>query len=111
MTPRSLRGLALIVSWAILFGTALAGPTAISGKIVEVDLHGRTLVVHDPHAGRLTVEVPESAQLVLDGDDQAILEDLFAGDRIEKGTIREGNGSRPVLVSAVIQSKRDTKDD
>ncbi|MFN7964104.1 MAG: hypothetical protein U0V87_00235 [Acidobacteriota bacterium] len=100
-----------LICWFGLVVSAAAGPTAVSGKIVEVDLHGRTMTVKDAKAGRVLIEVPEKAKLVLDGDDQAILEDVFNGDVVEKATVRDGGGGRLVLVSAVISSKREPRDD
>lgn len=102
--------LALVCSIGLGAG-AQAGPSTVSGKIVEVDLHGRTITVKDAKAGKVVIDVPEKAKLVLDGDDQAILEDVFTGDVVEKANVREAGSGRLVLVSAVISSKREPRDD
>lgn len=89
---------------------ALAVPNSISGKITAIDLHGRTMTVKDNKSGTVTFEVPESAQIVLDGDKDQRLEDLFEGDLVEKATLKQVD-SRLVLVSAVVTSKKDARDD
>lgn len=94
----------VLISGLIAVGAAIAAPATVSGKISEIDLHGRTMTVVDPKEGKISFDVPEGATIVLDGDDQAILDDVFEGDFVERATLR-GEKGRLTLVRAVVKSK------
>jgi hypothetical protein len=104
--------LALAAAFTLLGGGLVAVPTGLagdatsvlSGVVVAVDLDGRTLTVKDPKAGSVVVHVTEKAVIVLDGDEQAVLEDVFEGDVVESATLRDAGQGKPVLVKAVIST-------
>lgn len=97
-----LAGLALAL---VLPFVLAAAPARVSGLITALDLERDTLVVQDPVAGDLTLLVDEATVIVLDGDDQAILDDLFEGDEILSATVRELNSGRLYLVEAQVTSR------
>jgi hypothetical protein len=95
---------AAVAVWAAVPGT-------ISGPIVAVDLNGRTITVKDPKVKEITVEVPKDAVIVLDGDEKAILDDVFEGDILKSATLREDRSGKPFVVKAVIVSNPTKNDD
>ncbi len=88
-----------------------AAPAAISGVVTAVDLDGRTLTVKDPKAGEVVVLVPDGAVIVLDGDEQAVLEDVFEGDIVEEATVREAGQGKLALVKAVVSTAPEEDED
>jgi hypothetical protein len=88
-----------------------AAPPAISGVVTAVDLDGRTLTVKDPKAGEFVVLVPDGAVIVLDGDEQAVLEDVFEGDIVEHATVREAGQGKLALVKAVVSTAPEEDED
>ncbi|MCU0222700.1 MAG: hypothetical protein MUF27_01220 [Acidobacteria bacterium] len=88
-----------------------AAPASISGVVAAVDLDGRTLTVKDPKAGEVVVLVPDGAVIVLDGDEQAVLEDVFEGDVVEHATVREAGQGKLALVKAVISTAPEEDED
>lgn len=104
----------LLVPAAILaVGASLgAGPTRISGKITNVDVHRRTLTVADRDAKKdITVLVNGDSVIVLDGDDEAGLDDLFEGDRVDEAAVRDRGNGQLVLIKAIVTSRPDAGDD
>lgn len=95
--------LALVVALA-----ASEAPSSVSGPITAVDLEGRTLTVRDAAAGPVTLLVDEQTVFVLDGDEQAILDDIFEGDEIVSATVRKLNSGRLYLVKAAVTSRPST---
>ncbi len=79
----------------------------VSGTILEVDLDEETLTLRDPARGDLVIEVPEDAVIVLDGEEDAILDDLFEGDVVEDAEVRVLDSGTLVLVRAVVTSTTD----
>lgn len=96
-------------------GLALGGWTAqaedsekvFSGAITTVDLDARSMALKDPQAGEVTIKVPDGAVIVLDGDSEAILDDLFEGDMVKEAAVRKGEDGKWVLVKAVVTSQVD----
>jgi hypothetical protein len=81
-----------------------AAPASVSGVVTAVDLDARTMTVKDPGAGAVVVLVPDSAVIVLDGDEQAVLEDVFEGDIVENATLRDLGQGKVALVKAVVST-------
>jgi hypothetical protein len=81
-----------------------AAPAPISGVVTAVDLDARTMTVKDPAAGAVLVLVPDNAVIVLDGDEQAVLEDVFEGDIVENATLRDLGQGKVALVKAVVST-------
>jgi len=92
----------LILLLATVF--ASAGPPTISGVIQSVDLDERSMTVKDPKAGEVVVVVPDDAVIVLDGDEKAVLDDLFEGDVVETATVRDVGEGKVALVKAVVST-------
>jgi len=86
-------------------------PATISGVVAAVDLDGRTLTVKDPKAGEVVVLVPDNAVIVLDGDEQAVLEDVFEGDIVENATLRDLGQGKLALVKAVVSTAPEEDDE
>ncbi len=82
-----------------------AAPATISGKITSVDIEARTLSVKDPNSGPLVLLVDEHTVIVLDGDEQASLDDLFEGDEVQSAAVRETAAGKLLLVRAVVTSQ------
>ena len=101
---RRVLSLVLAAVAALPLGFA-AAPAAISGRITEVDVSARTLTVHDAKAGKVQLLVDESTVIVLDGDENAVLEDLFAGDEIVTGSVKELASGRLLLARATVTSR------
>lgn len=77
----------------------------LSGPITKVDLDARTLTFTDAVAGPVTVLVDENSVIDLDGDDQAALDDLFAGDEVVRAAVKKLASGRLLLDRAVVTSK------
>jgi hypothetical protein len=115
----ALRRAALLSAPAILLALLAAPPDAtagtppgsISGVVTAVDLDGRSMTVKDPRAGEVVVLVPDNAVIVLDGDEQAVLEDVFDGDIIESATLRDLGQGKLALVKAVISTAPEADED
>jgi hypothetical protein len=104
--------LALGVLRAVPPSAAAGGaPESISGVVTAVDLDGRTMTVKDPRAGAVVLLVPDSAVIVLDGDEQAVLEDVFEGDIVEEATVREAGQGKLTLVKAVVSTAPEEDED
>lgn len=88
-----------------------APPTVISGVVAAVDLDERTMTVKDPKVGEVVVLVPDGAVLVLDGDEQAVLEDVFEGDIVENATLRDLGQGKLALVKAVVSTAPEEDED
>ena len=93
--------------------SAAAGgaPESISGVVTAVDLDGRSMTVKDPKAGAVVLLVPDSAVIVLDGDEQAVLEDVFEGDIVESATLRDLGQGKLALVKAVVSTAPEEDED
>ncbi|RMG45496.1 MAG: hypothetical protein D6718_07240 [Acidobacteria bacterium] len=87
-----------------LFAAPVPDEIHITGTIVGIDLESRTLAIRDPEGGRVVFEVPEEAEIVLDGEEGAVLEDLFEGDVVEEGLIKPTRSGRYYLVRARVTS-------
>ena len=99
------RTLALAVAVAALLLLPGAAPAKVTGKIVRVDIQARTMTVEDPSAGKLTLAVDEKSVIVLDGDEQATLDDLFEGDDVLAATVRQAANGKMFLVRATVTSQ------
>lgn len=88
----------------VLFVLGGAAPEKLAGPITTVDVKARTLTLRDSDRGEATLLVDDASVIVLDGDDKAVLEDLFPGDRVDSATVRELNGGRLLLLRAVVTS-------
>jgi hypothetical protein len=98
--------LPLVLALALLAGAA---PAKISGKIVEVNLHARTLVLANlAPKEKVTLLVDDQSVIVLDGDDKAELDDLYEGDEVVSAKVRELTNGRLLLLKATVTS--DAKD-
>ena len=114
-----LRRAALLAALAALFlplavpPPAAAGgtPDSVSGVVTAVDLDARTMTVKDPRAGAVVVLVPDNATIVLDGDEQAVLEDVFEGDVVESATLRDLGQGKVALVKAVVSTAPEEDED
>ena len=80
-------------------------PAKVSGKITKVDIQARTLTVEDATAGPLTFLVDEKTVIVLDGDEQATLDDLFEGDEVLSASARELTSGKFLLLKASVTSQ------
>lgn len=101
-----------VLALAILPPAAAGGtPDSISGVVTAVDLDARTMTVKDPRAGAVVVLVPDSATIVLDGDEQAVLEDVFDGDIVESATLRDLGQGKVALVKAVVSTAPEEDED
>ncbi|HNX19939.1 MAG TPA: hypothetical protein PKG80_06670 [Acidobacteriota bacterium] len=99
---------ALVVSAAV----ALAAPApSLAGRIVKVDVDGRSLTVRSEAGAETALVVDDKSVIVLDGDAQAILEDLFEGDDLLSAAVRRAEDGRLVVVKAVVTSKPSPDDD
>lgn len=102
----------LLVS-ATLVAALAAGPVGaaapvasnIAGPITRIDLEERTLTISDPEAGAVTLLVDGTTVIVLDGEDDATLDDLFAGDEVESARVRVLSGGRFYLERATVRSR------
>lgn len=116
LMARALVRLVQFVSVAALLGVsaaaALAAPAPpLAGKIVKVDVEGRSLTVRSEAGTETSLVVDDKSVIVLDGDAAAILEDLFEGDDLLSATVRRAESGRLVLVKAVVTSKPSPDDD
>lgn len=107
---------AALVALAILLvappiPAAGAPPATISGVVAAVDLDGRSMTVKDPKAGEVVLLVPDNAVIVLDGDEQAVLEDVFEGDIVENATLRDLGQGKLALVKAVVSTAPEEGDE
>jgi hypothetical protein len=98
--------LSVLAALMVPLPAAVAGasPASISGVVAAVDLDERTMTVKDPKAGAVVVLVPDNAVIVLDGDEQAVLEDVFEGDIVESATLRDLGQGKLALVKAVVST-------
>ncbi len=80
-------------------------PAKVTGKITKVDIQARTLTVDDAAAGPLSFLVDEKTVIVLDGDEQATLDDLFEGDEVLSATARELSSGKLLLLKATVTSQ------
>jgi hypothetical protein len=94
----------LLFAFAIVLAASEAERT-VSGRITAVDTEARTLTVRDPAAGELKLVVDEATAIVLDGDGDATLDDLFEGDDVVSATVRELADGRLYLVKAAVTSQ------
>ncbi len=89
-----------------------AGRATIAGKITNVDVHTRTLTVADASAKKeVTMLVNDDSVIVLDGDDEAGLDDLYEGDTVQAATVRDLGGGRLLLIKAIVESRPEAGDD
>ncbi len=89
-----------------------AGRASIAGKITNVDVHTRTLTVADASAKKeVTMLVNEDSVIVLDGDDEAGLDDLYEGDTVQAATVEDIGGGRLLLIEAIVESRPEAGDD
>ena len=103
---------AIVLPLAVSPAAAAGGtPASISGVVTAVDLDGRTMTVKDPKAGAVVLLVPDSAVIVLDGDEQAVLEDVFEGDIVESATLRDLGQGKLALVKAVVSTAPEEDED
>ncbi len=105
ISPVLLLGLAVGAAAVLAAADAPDGAAGVSGPVAAVDLENRTLTVRDAKAGEVTLAVDEQTVFVLDGDDQAILDDVFEGDEVVSATVRKLNSGRLYLVRAEITSR------
>lgn len=99
----------------LALGLVLAGSTwsgeapskVYAGVITKVDLDNRSLTLKDAQAGEIILQVPDSAVIVLDGDEEAILDDLFEGDEVKEASVKTLEGGGLQLVKAVVTSQVD----
>gem|GEM_PF-6153718 len=105
---RTAGGTILLLALALALPVTRAASVAhVSGTILEVDLDEETMTVRDPSRGDLVIEVPEDAAIVLDGEEGAILDDLFEGDVVEDAEVRVLDSGTLVLVRATVTSTTD----
>jgi len=97
----------LLVLFLALPAIRAATLVHVSGTILEVDLDEETLTLRDPSRGDVVIEVPEDAVIVLDGEEDAILDDLFEGDVVEDAEVRVLDSGTLVLVRATVTSTTD----
>ncbi len=89
-----------------------AGRATIAGKITNVDVHTRTLTVADASAKKeVTMLVNDDSVIVLDGDDEAGLDDLYEGDTVQAATVEDIGGGRLLLIEAIVESRPEAGDD
>ncbi len=101
---------ALLLMTALTMSSA-AVPAKLAGKITKVDIQSRTLTFEDATAGALTLQADEKSVIVLDGDEQATLDDLFEGDEILSATVRELPSGKLLLIKAAVTSQPATTGD
>ena len=90
----------------------IAAPApSLAGRIVKVDVDGRSLTVRSEAGAETALVVDDKSVIVLDGDAQAILEDLFEGDDLLSAAVRRAEDGRLVVVKAVVTSKPSPDDD
>lgn len=99
-----------LVFFSLAASFVSAVPPTISGVIESVDLEERSITVKDPKAGEVVVIVPDDAIIVLDGDEKAVLDDLFEGDVVESATVRDVGEGKVALVKAVVSTSQDDED-
>jgi hypothetical protein len=97
--------MALVALTTVLL--AGAAPNRISGTITAVNLRARTFTVMDSSARRITILVDRQSTIVLDGDAEATLDDLFPGDEVSSAKVRQRTDGRLLLVKAVVSSGAD----
>ena len=78
----------------------------IAESLIEiVDIERRALTIsHGEGKPQISFDVPRGTPIALDGDSGAILEDLFSGDTIESGILRNARSGRLYAVELVVRS-------
>lgn len=102
---------ALALLFAVVSAAWAASPPTISGVVTAVDLDERTMTVKDAKAGPVVLLVPDNAVIVLDGDEQAVLEDVFEGDIVESATLKDVGQGKLALVKAVVSTAPEEDED
>lgn len=96
------KALWLVLILAVLLLGAAAG--ILKGTITKVDVGAGVFTIEDSEGKESRITVDDASVIVLDGDDQAIIDDLFEGDVVVSARVRELDDGRLLLVRAEITS-------
>ena len=101
--------LSALLGLAVVLGVtagvpAGAGTRHVAGPITAVDVDEATLTIRTRAGDEIVVEVPDDALIVLDGEEGAIVDDLFPGDVVEDAEVRVLDSGGLLLVRAVVTS-------
>ena len=91
----------LVIAAGVPSGAAMRH---VAGPITAVDVDEATLTIRTSAGEQIVVDVPDDAVIVLDGEEGAIVDDLFPGDVVEDAEVRVLDSGGLVLVRAVVTS-------
>ncbi|GEM_PF-5456821 len=75
-----------------------------TGRIKDVDVDRATIIVADPEHGETLLNLTEDSEIVLDGDAEAIVEDLFEDDYVEYALAYRDEDGEWILLQAAVTS-------